>query len=80
MPIFEFKCDQCNHFFELLVIHRDDDPSEIRCPRCGSETFERVMSATNYAMAAGSAGTGAKTQTRTCSGGSCTTYEVPGVA
>ncbi len=78
MPIFEFKCLKCEEFFELLVMN-DEEVVELNCPKCKSENFERVMSATNYAMGPGGGqGAGVSTQTRTCSSGSCTTYDVPG--
>jgi hypothetical protein len=50
---------------------------EMQCPHCGAEDFERVMSTTNYAVNS-SGGQGASKQTRTCSGGNCTTYDIPG--
>jgi putative FmdB family regulatory protein len=78
MPIFEFKCLSCNECFEILVLKKKEEV-EARCPKCGSEEFERVLSKTCYAMAPGSGnGGGASAQTRTCSGGSCTTWEIPG--
>ncbi|HCY88197.1 MAG TPA: zinc ribbon domain-containing protein [Desulfobacteraceae bacterium] len=82
MPIYEFKCTKCEEFFEVIVMKSDDD-KEINCPKCKSIEFQRVVSATNYAMGdSGSAGAGkgVHTQERTCSGGSCKTYTVPGVS
>ncbi len=76
MPIYEFKCLKCNELFEFLAV-RSEDAVEMRCPHCGAEEFERVMSTTHYAMPS-SGGQGASKQTRTCSGGSCTTYDIPG--
>lgn len=76
MPIYEFKCMKCNEFFELLVVNNDE--IEMKCPKCKSEDFERVLSTTNYAMGTGGRG-GVKSETRNCSSGSCTTYEIPGV-
>jgi len=82
MPIYEFKCLKCDDFFEMLVIGSDEE-KRMKCPKCNSEEFERVLSTTSYNMTggAGSAscdrkGTGSKT--RTCSSGSCTTYDIPG--
>lgn len=79
MPIFEFKCTQCKEFFEVIVMKSDDDKN-VKCPKCKSAEFERVVSTTNYKMGSGSSApsTGVQTQERTCSGGSCKTYTVPG--
>ena len=78
MPIYEFKCNQCQEFFEILIFKSDDDKT-VKCPKCASSSFERVLSSTNYAMDAGAGRTSGSSQTtRTCSSGSCTTYEIPG--
>jgi len=78
MPIYEFKCLKCSECFEMLVMNQGED-IELKCPKCSAEDLERVLSCTNYSMTGGSGGNpGAKTQTRTCSSGSCTTYEIPG--
>ncbi|RTZ97740.1 MAG: zinc ribbon domain-containing protein [Deltaproteobacteria bacterium] len=78
MPIYEFKCNQCDEFFEVLLIRSDDDKT-VKCPKCASSSFERVLSSTNYAMDTGGGNTtGSSQTTRTCSSGSCTTYEIPG--
>lgn len=83
MPIYEFKCQKCEEFFELLVM-RQSDEQEIKCPKCGAQSFERVISRTNFNVTGGtsacaSAGEGKPgVQERTCSSGSCTTYTIPG--
>ena len=80
MPIYEFRCCDCQEPFELLVL-AGDETVEMTCPNCQSEHFERIMSSTNYCMGGDSTGSSqAKSQTRTCPGGSCTTYEIPGPA
>ena len=83
MPIYEFKCSECEEFFEVITIGSNDENMK-GCPKCGSGAFERVISKTNYIMS-GSAGTcaggqqsSAHTQERNCSSGSCTTYTIPG--
>lgn len=78
MPIYEFKCTKCEEFFEVIVMGSDD--KDIDCPKCKSKEFERVVSKTNFTMAgsAGASSKGVETQERTCSGGSCKTYTVPG--
>jgi putative FmdB family regulatory protein len=78
MPIFEFKCLKCEEFFEILVMNQETDVA-MECPKCHSEEFERVLSTTSHVMGNGStANKAVSAQTRTCSGGSCTTWEVPG--
>lgn len=78
MPIYEFKCLECEEFIELLVMNKEEE-IELKCPHCKCEELERVLSSTSYSMADGSGkGKGVKSQTRTCGSGSCTTYEIPG--
>ena len=78
MPIFEFRCLACNECFETLMLKKDDE-IELRCPKCASEELERILSKTCYAMGPGGGEKqGAASQSRTCSGGSCTTWEIPG--
>ena len=77
MPIYEFKCLKCEEFIEMLVMNQDDE-IELKCPKCGGEDLERVLSTTSYTMGFGPGGGKVKSQSRTCSSGSCTTYEIPG--
>ena len=78
MPIYEFKCIKCQEYFELLVINNDDE-SKLQCPKCKSKEYERILSATNFATGDGADGNQSSAVTnRTCSSGSCTTYEIPG--
>ena len=80
MPIYEFKCLTCQDCFEFLTVSADEK-IEMKCPKCGGEDIERVMSATNFQMGAQATGTPASTSTsRTCSAGTCTTWEAPGPA
>ncbi len=83
MPIYEFKCTECEEFLELLVMNKSEE-EELKCPKCGAQAFERVMSRTNFTMSGSSsapscAQPGGGKQERTCSSGSCTTYTVPGI-
>ena len=57
MPIYEFKCLKCEEFIEMLVMGQDKE-IELKCPKCGGEELERVLSTTSYNMGYGS-GTGA---------------------
>ena len=76
MPIYEFKCE---NLFELLVLNNTEE-TDMRCPACNSEDFQRVMSAASYTMSGGGTGaaSGASVQNRSCPSGSCTTYDIPG--
>ena len=76
MPIYEFKCLKCENLFELIVLS-DTEEAEMRCPNCHSGDFQRVMSAAGYTMSGG-AGSGPSVHSRSCPGGSCTTYTIPG--
>ncbi len=76
MPIYEFKCTKCEEFFELLVMGKNDE-EDLKCPKCGSQAFERVISTMNIKMGASSSGNPANQpgiQKRQCSSGSCSTY------
>jgi len=42
MPIYEYRCDDCDTCFERLVFSSSDEP--VRCPECNSEKVQRQMS------------------------------------
>lgn len=44
MPIYEYGCAECGHFFEKLMFSREKD-EEVQCPECGAKHAERRMSA-----------------------------------
>jgi len=44
MPIYEYECLKCRQRFELRRRVADSD-NNIRCPRCGAENPQRVISA-----------------------------------
>lgn len=78
MPIFEFRCLSCQELFEYLQMGSDDNV-ETKCPKCGAEAFERVMSSTNFAVTdGGSAKPAVSSQSRQCQGGSCHSWNLPG--
>ena len=83
MPIYEFKCLDCDQYVEILVMNKQDEV-EMVCSKCGSGNLERILSSTHHAIAGGGGGqsdqSGVSSQTRTCSSGSCTTYTIPGPA
>jgi putative FmdB family regulatory protein len=81
MPIFEFKCLDCDKYMEILVMNQQEKV-EMACAHCGSGNLERILSTTSHTITGSPTGqpadSGASSQTRTCSSGSCTTYTIPG--
>ena len=79
MPIYEFRCLNCNEINEFLFV-TSNDAKEMACPQCGSLELERVMSTSNFSIngSGGKVQTGANAATRNCASGSCTTLEIPG--
>jgi putative FmdB family regulatory protein len=45
MPIYEYKCGKCGKVSEIVVgvVHKD---GKIKCPECGSELMEKIISST----------------------------------
>ena len=43
MPIFEYKCQNCGHRFEELVLEKE----KIKCPKCGSHSLNKLFSTFN---------------------------------
>ena len=41
MPIYEYKCKDCDSKFEVLVFTQNE---KIVCEKCGSENAERLLS------------------------------------
>lgn len=77
MPIYEFKCLECENTFELLLINTQET-LEMNCPKCDCKNIEKIMSTTHYAVGVSGTGASPKAQTRSCSSGSCTTIDLPG--
>lgn len=50
MPIFEYKCNQCEKEFEKLVFAGEEN--DISCPECTSKDIVKKMSAASF-MGAG---------------------------
>jgi putative FmdB family regulatory protein len=43
MPLFEYKCSECNHPFEELVLNASAS-GEVKCPSCGSKKIAKKIS------------------------------------
>ena len=78
MPIYEFKCLKCDEYIEILVMGDRDERAAMKCRQCGSEDLERILSCTNFSVSGEGCKPAPATETRTCSNGSCTTWNLPG--
>lgn len=78
MPIFEYKCNDCDNEFEELVFDRDECPP---CPKCDSANTGKLMSAVRSRTSGGASESGGESDTAPapaaasgcagCSGGNC---------
>ena len=53
MPIYEYKCEACEHVFEQLVLRSDET---VACPACDSMETQKLMS--SAAFLGGTSGSG----------------------
>jgi len=44
MPIYEYKCTECNYLFELL--QKVSDPPLIKCIKCGGKVLKTISAPT----------------------------------
>ena len=48
MPIYEYKCDQCNHQFETL--QKINDKPAKTCPQCNVDSLRKLISAAAFKL------------------------------
>lgn len=48
MPIYEYKCDRCEHQLEILQ-KISDEPAKT-CPECGVESLRKLVSAAAFKL------------------------------
>jgi putative FmdB family regulatory protein len=71
VPIYEYKCMDCDKEFECLVIGNDQD---IICPECDKNNVERLMSACSFkSNGSYSSAGGSASGCSSCSSGNCST-------
>jgi putative FmdB family regulatory protein len=46
MPIYEYECEKCNHYFERLSFKGDDE--HISCPKCDDIKVKKLLSACSF--------------------------------
>lgn len=44
MPVYEFKCNNCGHNFDIVETFKEHDEHKEKCPKCKSKDIERVIS------------------------------------
>jgi putative FmdB family regulatory protein len=48
MPIYEYRCQQCGHEFEVL--QKVSDPAPKKCPKCGNLNLKKMVSNTSFQL------------------------------
>ncbi len=48
MPIYEYRCDSCQHIFEELQSY--SDPAPEACPACAESSVRRMISNTTFQL------------------------------
>ena len=51
MPIYDYKCSNCGHQFELIQKF-SDQPAEI-CPQCSEKSIQKLVSAPSFRLKGG---------------------------
>ncbi|MDD5757781.1 MAG: zinc ribbon domain-containing protein [Desulfobulbaceae bacterium] len=69
MPLYDYRCQQCNHEFELLQLGKE----LAQCPLCASHDLDRLMSGFSVRGGAKEAGVASSSKCSGCAGGSCGT-------
>jgi len=43
MPVYDFRCEECKHRFEVFIPYAEYDHHQTVCPNCGSINIQRVI-------------------------------------
>jgi putative FmdB family regulatory protein len=55
MPIYEFRCQDCNKLFESILSSSSPEVlAEVTCPQCSSKKVKKTISASSYRLSSGS--------------------------
>ncbi|MCI0496356.1 zinc ribbon domain-containing protein [candidate division KSB1 bacterium] len=72
MPIYEFKCNSCQHLFEELVLNSAQVAS-LHCPRCHEIKVSRVMSTFGFSSGSVKSYANSTKSCSTCGSKNCAT-------
>jgi putative FmdB family regulatory protein len=85
MPIYEYKCTECEHTLEKLQ-KMSDDPL-VDCPECGEPGLQKMISAAGFRLKgggwyetdfkSGSKKNVAESNSKSSSGGACSSGNCP---
>jgi putative FmdB family regulatory protein len=85
MPIYEYKCTECDHELEKLQKMSDDPLTD--CPECGKPALKKMISAAGFRLKgsgwyetdfkSGSKKNVAKSDSKSSSSGACGTGSCP---
>lgn len=53
MPIYEYKCNECDNLFEILTTS-SKATNKVQCEKCHSENVSKLMSAGSIKLSQGS--------------------------
>ena len=45
MPMYDYRCKNCDEVFEELVLSSTVPDEDVKCPKCGKNKSERLLSA-----------------------------------
>lgn len=68
MPIYEYKCSNCNEEFEALVFGSD---GAVACPHCKGEDVKRLMSTCGFKSSGSFTPSSGSSSCAGCSSTSC---------
>lgn len=68
MPIYEFRCLQCDEEFETLVFKSDE---KVNCPKCEGAKVRRLMSACAHKSESGFTPASGSSACASCSSTNC---------
>ena len=70
MPIYEYKCLNCNKEFEALVFGGDN---KVSCPHCKQDKLERLMSTCGFKSGGSFTPASGSSACSSCSSTNCST-------
>jgi len=43
MPIYEYRCKDCNHKFEIFLSYQEYEKAKVTCPACSASNTKRII-------------------------------------